>query len=150
MVYLKDSRIPVNSPEEVAKVFQDLLLLEDGIDREKEHYYVMHLDTRNRVMMVELVAIGVLNSAVVHPRETFRRAVSTGAYAIIIGHNHPSQSVDPSDEDIRTTKLMFEAGKLLGIALHDHIIFSSDHYFSFTENRTGRVGEQRRGGEHDA
>jgi proteasome lid subunit RPN8/RPN11 len=104
MIYLKDSKIKVQSPLEVAKVFQDLLALEDSIDQEKEHYYVMHLDTRSQVKMVELVTIGVLNSSVVHPRETYRRAVIAGSTAIIIAHNHPSGEVDPSDEDTKVTR----------------------------------------------
>jgi hypothetical protein len=61
MIYLKDSKIKVQSPLEIAKVFQDLLALEDSIDQEKEHYYVMHLDTRSQVNMVELVTIGILS-----------------------------------------------------------------------------------------
>ncbi len=60
MIYLKDSKIKVTSAKEVAKVFQDILALEEKIDQEKEHYYVMHLDTRSQVKMVELVTIGIL------------------------------------------------------------------------------------------
>jgi DNA repair protein RadC len=90
MVYLKDSKIKITSVIEVTKVFQDLLALEDSIDQEKEHYYVMHLNIRSRVMMVELVTIGLLNSSLVHPRETFRRAVIAGSASIIIAHNHPT------------------------------------------------------------
>jgi DNA repair protein RadC len=134
MIYLKDSKIKVQSPTEVAKVFQDLLALEDSIDQEKEHYYVMHLDTRSQVNMVELVTIGVLNSSVVHPRETYRRAVIAGSAAIIIAHNHPSGKIDPSDEDTEITRVMFEAGNILGIHMLDHVIFTKDNYYSFKNN----------------
>jgi DNA repair protein RadC len=134
MIYLKDSKIKVTSAKEVAKVFQDILALEDKIDQEKEHYYVMHLNIRSQVMMVELVTIGVLNSSLVHPRETFRRAVIAGSAAIIIAHNHPSGEVDPSDEDMKITRMMLEAGNILGIAMRDHIIFAKDNYFSFKNN----------------
>jgi DNA repair protein RadC len=115
MIYLKDSKIKVQSAKEVAKVFQDLLALEDSIDQEKEHYYVMHLDIRSQVKMVELVTIGLLSSSLVHPRETFRRAVIAGSAAIIIAHNHPSGEVDPSVEDTKVTRVMHEAGQVLGI-----------------------------------
>jgi DNA repair protein RadC len=134
MIYLKDSKIKVTSAEEVAKVFQDLLSLEDKIDQEKEHYYAMHLNIRSQVMMVELVTIGLLNNSLVHPRETFRRAVIAGSAAIIIAHNHPSGEVDPSDEDLKITRVMHEAGNILGIAMFDHIIFTKDNYFSFKNN----------------
>jgi DNA repair protein RadC len=137
MIYFKDSKIKVNSAKEVAKVFQDLIALGDQIEQEKEHYYVMHLDTRNQVKMVELVTIGLLNSSLVHPRETFRRAVIAGSAAIIIAHNHPSGEVDPSDEDTKVTRLMLEAGKILGIAMLDHIIFTKEKYFSFKQNKEG-------------
>ena len=134
MIYLKDSKIRVQSPLEIAKVFQDLLALEDSIDQEKEHYYVMHLDTRSQVKLVELVTIGVLNSSLVHPRETFRRAVSVGSAAIIIAHNRPSGEVDPSEEDTKITQAMLDAGNILGIAMLDHIIFTKDSYYSFKSN----------------
>jgi DNA repair protein RadC len=134
MIYLKDSKITVHGAEEVAKVFQGILALDDKIEQEKEHYYVMHLNIRSQVMMVELVTVGTLTSSLVHPRETFRRAVIAGAASIIIAHNHPSGEVDPSDEDTKVTRLIFEAGNLLGIQMLDHIIFTKDTYFSFRKN----------------
>jgi DNA repair protein RadC len=135
MVYLQDSKIKVQGSEQVAKVFQDLLLLEDEIDQQKEHFYVMHLDTRSRINMVELVSVGTLTGALVHPRETFRRAVMQGSANIIVAHNHPSGEVDPSDEDTKVTKLLFEAGNILGIKMLDHVIFGKETFFSFRENQ---------------
>jgi DNA repair protein RadC len=135
MIYLQDSKIKIQDSKDVAKVFFDLLQLEDAIDREKEHFYVMHLDTRSRVKMVELVSLGTLTSSLVHPRETFRRAVINGSASIIVAHNHPSEEVDPSDEDTKVTKLLFESGNILGIKLLDHVIFSKEAFFSFRENR---------------
>ena len=134
MIYLKDSKIQVHGAAEVAKVFQDILALEDKIEQEKEHYYVMHLNIRSQVIMVELVTVGTLTSSLVHPRETFRRAVMAGAASIIIAHNHPSGNVDPSDEDTKVTRVMLDAGNILGITMLDHIIFTKDDYFSFKQN----------------
>ena len=139
MVYLKDSKIQVNGVKEVAKVFQDILALEDKIEQDKEHFYVMHLNFKSQVLMVELVSIGTLNSSLTHPRETFRRAIIAGSASIIIAHNHPSGETDPSDEDTKITKVMFEAGQLLGIHMLDHIIFTSGKYFSFRDNRGGEI-----------
>ena len=135
MIYLKDSKIKIGDAEETVKVFRDLLMLEDAIDRDKEHFYVMHLNTRSRLKLVEVVSVGTLTSSLVHPRETFRRAIVEGAASIIIAHNHPSGEVDPSDEDTRVTKRMYEAGELLGITMLDHIVFSSEGYFSFRANK---------------
>ena len=139
MTYLQDSKIKINDPKDVAKLFVDLLDLEDRIDREKEHFYVMHLDMRSQVKMVELVSLGTLTSSLVHPRETFRRAIIQGSASIIVAHNHPSGEVDPSDEDTKVTKLLFEAGNVLGIKLEDHIIFAKDKFFTFRENKEEKV-----------
>jgi DNA repair protein RadC len=134
MIYLKDSKIQVHGAAEVAKVFQDILALEDTIEQEKEHYYVMQLKIRSQIMMVELVTVETLTSSLVHPRETFRRAVLAGAASIIIAHNHPSGEADPSDEDMKVTRVMLDAGNILGITMLDHIIFTTDNYYSFKNN----------------
>ena len=135
MTYLQNSNMKVTGVQEVAQVFLDLLALEDKIDQDKEHFYVMHLDVKNRVKIVELVSLGTLTASLVHPRETFRRAVMQGSASIIVAHNHPSGEVEPSDEDTKVTKLLFDAGGILGITLNDHIIFTNEKLFSFRENR---------------
>jgi DNA repair protein RadC len=135
MTYLQNSKIEIKESQDVVRVFLDLLALEDAIDQDKEHFYVMHLNTRNRVKLVELVSLGTLTASLAHPRETFRRAVIHGSANIIVAHNHPSGDVDPSDEDTKTTKKLFEAGEVLGIKLLDHIIFAKGKFFSFRENR---------------
>jgi DNA repair protein RadC len=147
MIYLRDSKLKIHTSQEVAKVFQDLLLLEDSIDQEKEHFYVMHLDIRSKVKMVELVSIGTLTGSYVHPRETFRRAVMQGSASIIVGHNHPSGECDPSTEDTKVTKLLFDAGQILGITFLDHLIFTTHSFYSFTENRTQKMQETETGRE---
>ena len=123
MVLTRNSTIEIRKARDVATIFQDLLELEDTIDRDKEHYYVMHVNARQQVHLVELVAIGTLNHANVHPRETFRRAIIEGTYSIIIAHNHPSGDVTPSEADIRLTRSLQQAGELLLIPMLDHIIF---------------------------
>jgi DNA repair protein RadC len=85
--------------------------------------------------MVEVVSIGTLSSSNVHPRETFRRAITEGSDKVIVAHNHPSGEVDPSDDDLKITKLLLEAGQIINIQLLDHIIFSATKAFSFKENK---------------
>jgi DNA repair protein RadC len=147
MTYLQDSKIQITNTQQVAKVFRDLLLLEDAVDRDKEHFYVMHLDTRSRINLVELVNIGTLTSSLVHPRETFRRAVMQGSAHILVAHNHPSGEADPSAEDLKVTKLLHEAGQLLGIPLLDHIIFTPTSFYSFKESRLQNMQEPDTKGE---
>ena len=145
MTYLQKSNITIKDSQQVANVFLDLLALEDKIDQDKEHFYVMHLDVRSRVTLVELVSLGTLNASLVHPRETFRRAIMQGSASIIVAHNRPSGEVEPSDEDTKVTNQLFEAGKILGIILHDHIIFAKDKFFSFRGNNVGEITKE--GGE---
>ncbi|HYT42144.1 MAG TPA: JAB domain-containing protein [Methylomirabilota bacterium] len=135
MIVLKDTKITASDAKVVAKVFQDLLAVEDAIDQDKEHYYVMHIDSRNKVKLVELVGLGTVNSASVHPRETFTRAVAERSVSIIVAHSHPSGEVEPSEADLKTTSQLQKAGEILGISLLDHIIFSKEKYFSMKENR---------------
>ena len=135
MIVLKDTKITASDSKAVAKVFQDLLAVEDTIDQDKEHYYVMHIDARNKVKLVELVGLGTVNSASVHPRETFTRAVAERSVSIIVAHSHPSGEVEPSENDLKITSQLQKAGEILGIALLDHIIFSKEKYFSMKENR---------------
>lgn len=144
MIYLQDSKIKIHGSEQVAKVFIDLLYLEDEIDQEKEHFYVMHLDTRSRINMVELVNIGTLTASLIHPRETFRRAVIRGSASIIVAHNHPSGEVDPSVEDTKVTKLLHEAGNILGIKMLDHVIIAKGRFFSFRDNNVRQMTEGER------
>jgi DNA repair protein RadC len=134
MVLINNSQTKLLDANDAVKVLRELLKTEDEIDQEKEHFYVIHLNTRSVIKTVELVSLGTLNSAVVHPREVFRRAVSEGACCILLAHNHPSTVMDPSDEDVTVTKAMFDAGRVLGIDVVDHIIFGFNSYFSFRDN----------------
>lgn len=102
---------------------------------EKEVLVAFYLDSKNKIISREIVSIGTLNSTVTHPREIFRTAISRNANAIIIAHNHPSGSVEPSIEDIKVTEKLKNAGDIIGIKLLDHVIVFQDRYYSFTEGR---------------
>ena len=101
-------------------------------DYAKEHFLVLSYDTRNRLLGIDIVSIGTLNSNLVHPRETFEAAIRRHAAQIIIAHNHPSGDVSPSREDEQITKQLINAGRILGIFVLDHIIVSINNYFSFS------------------
>jgi len=133
--YFVNEDVRITSPGDAVRLCREMLSAEDALDRDKEHFYVLHLNARRRVRMIEVVSVGMLTASVVHPREMFRRAISQGSYAIIIAHNHPSGEVDPSDEDSRVTKLMVDAGNVIGIGMLDHIVFSGSKAFSFRDGR---------------
>ncbi len=99
--------------------------------RRKECFITVLLDARDRIVGVDRVSIGSLDTTLAHPREVFNRPVRDGAAAVIVVHNHPSGDPTPSDDDIRLTRRLSEAGRVLGIGLRDHIILTESSYYSF-------------------
>jgi DNA repair protein RadC len=99
----------------------------------KERFYCLLLDTRNRYLHDERVSEGSLTSSLVHPREAFRAAVREAASAVIFAHNHPSGDPSPSREDVELTRRLWEAGKILGIRVLDHVIVGADRCYSFAD-----------------
>lgn len=109
--------------------------LKDIRDNKKEHFVVFFLDARNQEIKREIVSIGSLNVNLVHPREVFEPAVRYSVAQIIIAHNHPAGDPSPSQEDLKITNQLVDAGKLLGIELKDHVIVSKTNFFSFKEHK---------------
>ena len=102
-------------------------------DETKEHLFVLHLNTKNQIIKNELVSIGTLNAALIHPREVFKSAIRESAHAIILVHNHPSGDVEPSNADRQVTDLLKQASAIIQIELLDHIIVAKTEWFSFRE-----------------
>lgn len=100
----------------------------------QEHFYCIYLDNSKRIIYEKLLFIGTVNYSVVHPREVFKEAYYYSASAIICVHNHPSNNLFPSQEDLALTKNLIEVGKILGIKVIDHLIIGKDNYYSFLEN----------------
>jgi len=104
----------------------------DGVDR--EHFVIVLLDQKNKVIGINTVSVGSLTASIVHPREVFKAAILSNAATILCGHNHPSGDTVPSQEDRLITTRLASAGKLLGITMTDHIIIgSAGQYFSFAD-----------------
>ena len=119
----------VNSPADAAQLVLRELSLAD-----KEHFMIIMLNTKNRVIAKKTVSIGHLQAPLVHPREMFKEAIKRSSAALILVHNHPSGDLTPSREDITTTERLREAGAVLGIDVLDHIIVGDNRYFSFREH----------------
>jgi DNA repair protein RadC len=96
-----------------------------------EQLRVLYLNTRNRLLLDETVLEGSINVAPIYPREIVKRSLELGATALILVHNHPSGDPEPSDEDIRITRLVAAAGVALDIKLHDHVIIARSGWISF-------------------
>ena len=105
--------------------------LQDIRDHKKEQFIIFFLDTRNQEIKRETISVGTLNANLVHPREVFEPAILHAAAHVIVAHNHPSGNPEPSDEDKKVTARLVDAGKILGIALLDHIIVAQSGYYSF-------------------
>lgn len=99
----------------------DYLAIDMG-ELKHERVRVLYLDTRNRLIDDHLAAEGSIDEAAIHPREVIRRAFDVGASALILVHNHPSGDPEPSRADIHITHQIAEAGRLLSITVHDHVI----------------------------
>lgn len=104
--------------------------LKDMRDLPKEQFRGIYLNSHYQVIHDEVISIGSLTSNVVHPREVFRPAITYAAAAIIIAHNHPSGSAQPTSSDIIVTKQLVEVGKIMGINILDHVIISGNKYRS--------------------
>jgi len=98
-----------------------------------EHFAVIYLNARNRIIQVETIQEGIVNQAVVYPRKVLEKALKHKASAIILVHNHPSGHVRPSDADIRLTRVLQDAARVMDIVLHDHLIVGENRFFSFRE-----------------
>lgn len=110
-----------------------LYFLVDIRDQRKEHFKCLYLNARNQVTFHEIVSIGSLSSAIVHPREVFRTAVENTAASIILAHNHPSGDTSPSQDDINLTRRLVQAGEILGIDILDHVIVGGTDFLSMKE-----------------
>ncbi len=119
---------PIQSPEDIAKRYSPQLR-----DLKQEVFMVLCMSSSNKIIQERIITKGLLNSSLTHPREVFREAILENAASIILLHNHPSGNLEPSREDIQITKQIVEAGKIIGISVHDHIIIAGDGFTSMME-----------------
>jgi DNA repair protein RadC len=118
----------IKDPDSLVKVMRK------GIqEKAKEHFMLVLLNTRNKVIAIKTISVGTLNASLVHPREVFKGALMHSASSIILVHNHPSDDPEPSDDDLTLTRRLKDAGRLMGIEVLDHIIITRNGYTSFKE-----------------
>ncbi|MDE2492231.1 MAG: JAB domain-containing protein [Elusimicrobia bacterium] len=126
----KEGTAFVTCGNEAAKLFKQFL----G-EVPEEHFLLMVLDSRRRVIGVSEVSVGTLSASLVHPREVFRAAILLNGAAAIVAHNHPSGDPTPSAEDRDATRRLVRAGELLGIPVADHVVLGEGaNFFSFREH----------------
>lgn len=120
----------VKAPSDIAELFMPLLR-----DELQEKFYVVCLNTANKIIKYEHIFTGSLNASLVHPREVFKAAIENSSASIILLHNHPSGNAEPSSEDIQLTRKMADSGKILDIPVIDHVIIAGNKYASMVEKR---------------
>jgi DNA repair protein RadC len=109
---------PITMPADVERFLEPLKY------NDVEQFVALHLDAKSNVIGYQIVSQGTLTSSLVHPREVFKAAILSNSNSLIVAHNHPAGSLDPSDDDRSTTRQLIEAGQLLQIPVVDHIIVS--------------------------
>ena len=118
----------IKNPEAVVKAIRTSVK-----DKAKEHFKLILLNTRNRIIGLSTISIGTLTTSLVHPREVFKDAIVHSAASVVLAHNHPSGDPEPSEDDLKITKKLVESGKILGIEVIDHIIIGKNNFHSFRE-----------------
>ncbi len=125
--------VRLNNSQQAQALIQKLILTKGQPDREQ--FVVALLNSKNEFIGVNIVAVGTLSAAPVHPREALKFAILGNSAAIILCHNHPSNDLEPSAEDLAITKKIIRAAEIIGIQVHEHIIINmeNDRYYSFAD-----------------
>lgn len=129
----KEQKIQVLNSKDIYAVMQQILLRENKIGRNQEHFWVIGLDNQNKLLFIELNGLGAVNRVNADPPDVFRMAIYKLAVKMILVHNHPSGSLKPSEADLNLTDRMLKVGKLINIDVIEHLIISNKAYFSFKD-----------------
>ena len=122
---VKEPRNAMNSVNDITQQAMEIR------DKKKEYLLAFFLNARNQLICKEIISIGTLTASLAHPREIFAPAIGKAAASVILVHNHPSGDPSPSEEDLRLTKRIQQAGRILGIELVDHLILAENGSYSF-------------------
>lgn len=116
---------------------QAFIRLRPHFNPSREEFWLIHLDASLKITSLERLSEGEPHFCPVRPRDLFRTALKTGSFALILAHNHPSGNPRPTRADLRLTRRLVRLSHLLGLPIVDHLIFSTQEYYSFREN--GRI-----------
>ena len=120
--------------DDVYSVMQEVLLREEKIDQEKEHFWIIGLATNCMLQYIELVSLGSVNATLVEPMNLFRIAVMKGSVQVILVHNHPSGELKPSEGDKDLTDRLIQVGRILNTIVVEHLIISTESFYSFADS----------------
>ena len=126
-------KIRILNGEDVFSIMQKVLLREDKIEQDKEHFWLIGLNINNKVLFIELVSLGGVLSTVVEPVSVFRVAILKNAVKAILVHNHPSGDLAPSEDDKDITDRLMQVGRIIKVTVIDHLIISTEDFYSFVD-----------------
>lgn len=131
---IKFGEDPLNGQQQVQRIMRSLIEVQGQPDREQ--FCILMLNAKNKVIGLNIVSIGDLSSASVHPREVLKPVILANSAAMILCHNHPSGTLTPSPEDIAITERVIKAARIMVITVHEHLIISmdDDSFYSFSEH----------------
>ena len=123
-----DKRFKIRDAGDIAEFVRSVMT-----DNSREHCIALYLDASHHIASYSIISIGGANSAFLAPREVFQRAVLIGAISVVLAHNHPSGTLDPSHQDREITSRLRRAGEIIGIAILDHVIVTDNAFLSLRE-----------------
>jgi len=124
----RNKSVKIQSPEDLYQ------FLKRYANNRQELFLTITLNGAHEVMGIHITTVGLVNKTVVHPREIFIRAIKDNATSIIVAHNHPSNNLKPSPEDLDMTEKIISAGEIVGIPLLDHLIITKNGFYSMRKN----------------
>lgn len=127
-------KIRVLNSEDMYGIMQRVLMRENKIERDKEHFWIIGLATNNKLLYVELISIGTVNRTLIEPMEVFSIALQKRTVKVVMVHNHPSGSTRPSEADKDITDHLLQVGQFLNIPVVEHLIISEKTYYSFGDS----------------
>lgn len=126
--------IQIHNSEDIYSVMQRILLREEKVDRGREHLWTISLDNANKILNIELVSMGSFRATIVEPMEVFSIPLQKRAVRLILVHNHPAGSLEPSEADKDTTDHLIQVGRIMNVPILDHLIITESSYYSFVNN----------------
>lgn len=129
-----DQKIKILCSDDLYSIMQQVLLREQKIDQNREHLWTVSLDSAHRVLNIELVSMGTVNSTPVEPMEVFSVPLQKRSVKLMVVHNHPSGELKPSDADKDITDRLIQVGKIINVPVLDHLIITDKSYFSFADH----------------
>lgn len=128
-----DEKIKVLNGNDLYHIMQKILLREQTIDQDREHFWVVGLASNNRILFIELISLGTVTSTSAEPMEVFSLALQKRSVSMILVHNHPGGELMPSSEDKDVTDRLIQVGKIVNLEVFDHLIISLNTYLSFRD-----------------